>query len=72
MMVETVNKEVERQLRLIRKNQSVKGEVRNALPDGNTEFLRPLSGAARMYPETDLPLLKISRSLINEIKKISL
>ena len=31
--------------------------------------MRPLPGAARLYPETDLPLLKISRDLINEVKK---
>ena len=28
-----------------------------------------MPGADRMYPETDLPLLKISRELLNEIKK---
>lgn len=28
-----------------------------------------MPGAARMYPETDLPILKISRDLINEVKK---
>lgn len=69
MMVETVNQEVKRQLNLIQNKKIIKSEVRNALPDGSTEFLRPISGAARMYPETDLPLLKISRELINEVKK---
>jgi glutamyl-tRNA(Gln) amidotransferase subunit E len=39
------------------------------LPDGSSEFLRPMPGADRMYPETDLPLLKISRDFINEVKK---
>jgi Glu-tRNA(Gln) amidotransferase subunit E-like FAD-binding protein len=51
------------------KEKNVKAEVRNALPDGKTEFLRPMPGSARMYPETDLPLLKISHDLINEVKK---
>jgi len=51
------------------KEKSVKAEVRNALPDGKTEFLRPMPGAARMYPETDLPLLRIKRELIEEVKK---
>ncbi len=33
-------------------------EVRKALPDGNTSYMRPMPGAARMYPETDvLPFL---------------
>ncbi len=48
---------------------SVPPEVRNAQPDGTTSFLRPLPGKARMYPETDLPLLKISRDSLNAIKK---
>lgn len=29
-------------------------EVRKALPDATSEFLRPMPGAARMYPETDV------------------
>lgn len=32
-------------------------EVRQALPDGNNSFLRHMPGAARMYPETDIPLI---------------
>ncbi len=43
-------------------------EVRKANPEGTTTFLRPMPSAARMYPETDLPLLKISRDLINKTK----
>ncbi len=69
MMIKTIDNEIERHLDLMKKNKELKGEVRNALPDGKTKFLRPMSGAARMYPETDLPLLKISRDMINEAKK---
>ncbi|MEK6920637.1 MAG: Glu-tRNA(Gln) amidotransferase subunit GatE [Nanoarchaeota archaeon] len=29
-------------------------EVRNAIDDGTTLFMRPIPGAARMYPETDV------------------
>lgn len=50
------------------KNGNLK-EVRNCLPDGITEFIRPMPGSARMYPETDLNLLKISRDMINKVKK---
>lgn len=60
-----VEKEIKRQ----QKEKEVKAEVRNALPDGETKFIRPMPGSARMYPETDLFLLKISRDLINEVKK---
>ncbi|MEX2016916.1 MAG: Glu-tRNA(Gln) amidotransferase subunit GatE, partial [Candidatus Pacearchaeota archaeon] len=63
-----IAKETERQIELVAKNESV-SEVRNVLPDGTSKFLRPMPGAARMYPETDLPLLKISHDLVNEAKK---
>ena len=68
MMIDTVKHEITRQEQNVKSGKK-KGEVRNALPDGKTEFLRPIPGGARMYPETDLPLLKISRDKINEIKK---
>jgi glutamyl-tRNA(Gln) amidotransferase subunit E len=44
-------------------------EVRVANPDGTTNFLRPLAGAARMYPETDVEPIKIDKKSLNEIKK---
>ncbi len=34
-------------------------ETRKANNDGTTSYLRPLPGAARMYPETDVPPVKI-------------
>lgn len=68
MMVKTIDLEIKRQQQNI-KSGNLKDEVRKALKDGKTEFLRPMPGAARMYPETDLPLLKISRDMINNAKK---
>ncbi len=65
----TVKIETERQLELEKNKKPTKPEVRNSLPDGKTEFLRPMPGSARMYPETDVPLLKISRDFINDAKK---
>ncbi len=35
-------------------------EVRKANADGTTSYLRPIPGAARMYPETDVPLIRPS------------
>lgn len=69
IMIKTVELEVQRQLEDI-KNKKKTGEVRNVLDDVTTEFLRPMPGGARMYPETDLPLLRIGREMINRIKKI--
>jgi len=65
LISKTIITEIERQ----QKEKLTKGEVRKANPDGTTSYLRPLPGKARMYPETDLPLIKISREMINEIKK---
>jgi len=55
-----------------RANQALDGvpeETRRALPDGNTEFMRPLPGAGRMYVETDIPPIVISRERIEKIKR---
>lgn len=49
-----IKNEVERQLELIRKGKKVEESVRKAKPDGKTTYLRPMPGAARMYPETDI------------------
>lgn len=68
MFIPTIEKEVERQKRAIA-SKNTETAVRKALPSGETEFLRPMPGASRMYPETDLPLLKISREIINEAKR---
>ena len=69
IFLDVIKNEVERHKKLLDEKTPVEMEVRNALPDSSTEFLRPLPGASRMYPETDLPLLKIHRNLINEAKK---
>ena len=38
--------------------QGIPKEVRKAHADGTTRYLRPMPGAARMYPETDVPLIE--------------
>ncbi len=68
MMIKTIDNEIVRQLECV-KEKKCKNEVRNSLPDGTTEFLRPMPGAARMYPETDVQLLKISKSFLDEVRK---
>ncbi len=44
-------------------------ETRMVNPDGNTEFMRPLSGTARMYPETDLLPIEFSKEFLEEVNK---
>ncbi len=69
IMIKTVENEVTRQLNYINSGKTNKAEVRNVLSDGESEFLRPMPGASRMYPETDLPILHISKRMIDEAKK---
>ncbi|UCD96957.1 MAG: Glu-tRNA(Gln) amidotransferase subunit GatE, partial [Candidatus Bathyarchaeota archaeon] len=47
--------------------KGVPEETRAAMDDGSTRYLRPRPGAARMYPETDIPPIEISRSLLEEL-----
>ena len=43
-------------------------ETRAATPQDETVYLRPRPGAARMYPETDIPTIGITPSLLNSLK----
>lgn len=43
-------------------------ETRTANPDGTTSYMRPRPGAARMYPETDVPPVQITPDRIHRIK----
>ncbi len=42
-------------------------ETRNAEQDFTTSYSRPLPGAARMYPETDIPAIPVSDEKVEEI-----
>ena len=44
-------------------------DTRLATPNGETKFLRPRPGAARMYPETDIPPIIISKNEIENARK---
>jgi glutamyl-tRNA(Gln) amidotransferase subunit E len=45
----------------------VPAETRAATLEGKTSFSRPRPGAARMYPETDIPPISIDKSLLNSL-----
>jgi Glu-tRNA(Gln) amidotransferase subunit E-like FAD-binding protein len=62
-MIKYVEEEVKRQIKTKGKE---KPHVRNVKPDFTSKFLRPLPGAARMYPETDIPLVN------PQLKKVKL
>ncbi len=46
----------------------VPAETRTAKDDGTTRYMRPRPGAARMYPETDIPPQPITPELIEKIR----
>ncbi len=46
--------------------EGVPEETRGANDDGTTRYLRPLPGAARMYPETDVPPVEPDPSAVPE------
>jgi len=54
-----------------RANEAIDGvpcEVRGAKDDGNTTYQRPMPGAARMYPETDIPRTIVTKQVLESIK----
>jgi glutamyl-tRNA(Gln) amidotransferase subunit E len=40
-------------------------ETRKANPDGTSSYMRPLPGKARLYPETDLPPVVITKEMLD-------
>jgi glutamyl-tRNA(Gln) amidotransferase subunit E len=44
-------------------------ETRKPNPAGTTSFARPLPGRARMYPETDIPPIKVTTDMISTAAK---
>jgi glutamyl-tRNA(Gln) amidotransferase subunit E len=43
-------------------------ETRGATPEGTTQYMRPRPGAARMYPETDVPPTVIDSKRISNLR----
>ncbi|MFH1786699.1 MAG: Glu-tRNA(Gln) amidotransferase subunit GatE [archaeon] len=48
--------------------EGVPEETRQAKDDGTTTYLRPLPGASRMYPETDVPPVQVTDHMLTDIK----
>lgn len=53
-----------------RAREAIKGvpqETRTSNPDGTTRYMRPRPGAARMYPETDIPPIQITEHYLKHV-----
>src|SRR5437899_5978952 len=49
--------------------RGVPPETRDPRPDGTTAYSRPLPGKARMYPETDVPPIRITTERLRRIRE---
>jgi glutamyl-tRNA(Gln) amidotransferase subunit E len=48
--------------------EGVPEETRAANPDGTTKYMRPRPGAARMYPETDVPPIQLTKEYLEDLR----
>jgi len=48
--------------------EGVPEETRAANPNGTTRYMRPRPGAARMYPETDIPSIQLTQEYLSKLK----
>ena len=64
-VVDALKAVVERARELVR---GVPAETRTAKEDGTSRYMRPRPGAARMYPETDIPPQVITEELLAKIR----
>lgn len=58
-----IDHEIARQLALFRKGKTPEKEVRQVKEDFTSEFMRPMPGADRMYPETDIPIIIVGTNV---------
>ena len=64
----SIPKVIDYEINRLIKDPPKKGEVRKVEQDLTTTFLRPLPGKARMYPETDLEEITITKEFLSSIK----
>ncbi|MBW2974734.1 Glu-tRNA(Gln) amidotransferase subunit GatE [Candidatus Woesearchaeota archaeon] len=65
IMPKVIENEVKR-LSLLKKPEE--SHVRNFNKDGETSFLRPMPGADRLYPETDLSPIMVTKEILDNIE----
>ncbi len=56
----------------VRATAAIRGvppETREPRPDGTTAYSRPLPGKARMYPETDVPPIRVTAERLGRIRE---
>ena len=66
--IRTMSKIIEGEVTRQQKEKKGTPHVRKANANGTTTFLRPMPGAARMYPETDIPVITVTKEMLKSIK----
>jgi len=69
MLAKVIGREAARQLELLKAGKKVEKETRATLLDGSTRFMRPMPGAARMYPETDVPPVVLDAAWLEDLEE---
>jgi Glu-tRNA(Gln) amidotransferase subunit E-like FAD-binding protein len=64
IMPKVIEIEIKRQ----QKTPDKASNVRKFNPDGTSTFMRPMPGASRMYPETDIAIIPITKERLQSIK----
>ncbi|MHA1860301.1 MAG: Glu-tRNA(Gln) amidotransferase subunit GatE [Candidatus Asgardarchaeia archaeon] len=52
--------------------EKVPEETRRCDPDGLSRYLRPRPGSARMYPETDVPYVPLTKEILERVEKVKI
>jgi len=77
--IRTIKKTIENEVARQKKEKSGIAHVRKVNSDFSTTYLRPMPGAARMYPETDIKTISITKKMLkielpelleNKVKKL--
>ncbi|MCK5107823.1 MAG: GatB/YqeY domain-containing protein, partial [Nanoarchaeota archaeon] len=63
-----IDYEINRRIKILESGKQLENEVRKAEPDFTTRFLRPMPGASRMYPETDVQIIEVTKEDLSKIK----
>ena len=62
-MVKVIDAEIERQ----KKEKNGESHVRDVKANGISKFSRPMPGAKRMYPETDIPVIRVTKKMLDAV-----
>ncbi|MCK4669622.1 MAG: Glu-tRNA(Gln) amidotransferase subunit GatE [Nanoarchaeota archaeon] len=70
-MPKIIENEIKRELKEMKKKKKLEPHVRKANADGTTDYQRPMPGAKRMYPETDIAPIKPEAKGIKKVELIA-